>query len=274
MSDPVTPVPVKPYVAEPFFVHAKVATMDDYREAASYLGCDVILFRAVCLVESCGHGFDASGFPVILVEPHIIWAHATLLERRALSPLHLAYPKWGMYPYGTYAAQKQRFQTVEKIAGLELATLGTSFGLTQILGENFKACGFAFADDFYNAMCQSEYNQLVATAKLMRSKGMRPAMQGALFSQIAHAWNGPGAVKAYSFKLLAAYVALQKSTYAENTHLVPHPGAMTSKLMPGKLVAVPPAPLMTEVTVHKDPPRWETPAPVTMVDKLRDKIGL
>lgn len=184
---------------------------DDYKAAARILGCDPLVFKAVCLVESAGHGFDAQAFPTMLVEPHIIWAHATPTERRILAPLRLAYPRWGMFPYGSYKDQKVKFLTISKKTDENLAIMGTSFGLTQILGENYRDCACHSPMEFFGMMAATEAGQLTLTARLMISKHMATPLIEKRWMDIARLWNGPGQVVKYATKLASTYAALQKS---------------------------------------------------------------
>lgn len=238
----------------------KQASMADYFSAAKLIGCDSFTFRAVCLVESMGHGFDAAGFPVCLYEPHIAWAHASVAERIALGKVGLAYPKWGTLPYGSYAAQKARWKQASAIAGIELATLATSWGLTQILGENFMDCGYNNPTDFLTSQMTSEASQLHDTALLMRSmSGMMAAMQRTNFQAIARCWNGPGQVAIYAAKIAAARAALIKTYKVENTRVDFLWGAEGTAVPTDTVVAgaLPPNLALTELLERTTPPRGE-----------------
>jgi len=181
------------------------ATPADYAAAAALIPCGERIFKSICSQESRGHGFDHDDMPTMLVEPHIIWKHATPPQRIVLQKYHLAYPRQGMYPYGTYAEQPIRFDHIRQLSSFDLAVLGTSFGLTQILGENYADCGYPSPDAFAQAMWSSEAEQLKATAKLMIAKGMKRALETLDWLTIAERWNGPGNVHAYAAKLRAHY---------------------------------------------------------------------
>lgn len=186
------------------------ATPADFIRAASLIPCPANVFKAVCLVESRGHGFDADGNIVCLVEPHIIWKRASMRERSILKPYGLAYPKWGMRPYGTYAAQILKFKKIIALTNnMTLAILGTSFGLLQILGENYRDCAFTDATDFYVSMISGEAAQLEDAAILMRAWGLSKAMCALDWQAVARRWNGPGQVTSYANKLQAAYESVK-----------------------------------------------------------------
>lgn len=259
----------------------KQARMADYLTAAKLIGCDTFTFRAVCLVESSGHGFDASGFPVCLYEPHIAWAHASIAERRALGKVGLAYPRWGTLPYGSYSAQKARWKKASAIAGIELATLATSWGLTQILGENYRACGYENSTDFLTSQMTDEAHQLHDTALLMRSmSGMMAAMQRTNFQAIARCWNGPGQVAFYAAKIAAARTALIKTYKPENTALGFTWSKDDNSIMEADVA--PPNLALTELLECVTPPRGELAGrqypdldgSVPWLDRIRMALGL
>lgn len=192
-------------------------TTADYAAISALIPCPAQVFRAVCLVESRGHGFDDLGHVVCLVEPHVIWRHATAQERAILKPYHLAYPVWGMYPYGKYSDQWPKFQKIAALTGNHnLAIMGTSFGMLQILGENYRECAHATPEEFFVSMCNSEQDQLHDGAMMMRSRGMADYMVARNWHKIAEKWNGTGQVDLYATKLEAAY----RSVLAGNAPLI------------------------------------------------------
>src|ERR1700754_5043488 len=90
-------------------------------------------------VETRGHGFDAQGRPVILFEPHVFYRNLSGAKRAQAVALGLAYAKWGERPYpkDSYPRLKAAC-AIDEAAALKSA----SWGLGQILGENFEAAGF------------------------------------------------------------------------------------------------------------------------------------
>lgn len=214
-----------------------IASVDDYADAAALVGCAVINFKAVCLVESVGHGFDTNGFPVCLYEPHVAWRNASSADRQTLFPYKLAYPKQGTFPYGKYSDQPRKFQQCANFTRPALAIRATSFGLTQILGENFARCGFDTEEHFFAAMKSSEAEQLKASARLMLAMGLGPALKNWDTDTIALHWNGPGNVAAYSAKLSAARSALIASHDPRETMILHAPA-----------IVVHPDPVLTSVS--------------------------
>lgn len=90
-------------------------------------------------VETSGHGFDAQGRPVILFEPHVFYRNLAGAARAKAVAAGLAYAKWGEKPYprDSYPRLKAAC-AIDETAALRSA----SWGLGQVLGENFRAAGF------------------------------------------------------------------------------------------------------------------------------------
>lgn len=181
---------------------AILATKQDYVNAAAIAGAPLDIFCAIVLQESIrSKGFDDNGFPVCLYEPHVIWRHASMAQRQILAPHQLAYPRQGMYPYGKFSDQPVKFHACQNLTDIDLAIVGTSFGLMQILGENYKDAGYQDTNAFFLAMCHSEAEQLDAAAHLMNAKHMAGDFQTYNFQNIAAKWNGTGNVAYYSRQL-------------------------------------------------------------------------
>src|SRR5690606_14914854 len=86
-------------------------------------------------VEAAGSGFDSQGRPKMLFEPHVFYRNLTGAKRDRAVREGLAYPKWGEKPYpkDSYPRLKKAM-LIDETAALKAA----SWGLTQILGENFR----------------------------------------------------------------------------------------------------------------------------------------
>jgi hypothetical protein len=86
------------------------------------------------------------------------------------------------------------------------ALQSASWGMFQILGSNYAACGFPGAEDYVTAMCVSEASQLDAFAAFCRHGGLDRFLRAHDWTQFALAYNGPGeAANDYDTKLAAAY---------------------------------------------------------------------
>ncbi|MEJ0024314.1 MAG: N-acetylmuramidase family protein [Alphaproteobacteria bacterium] len=153
--------------------------------------------------ESRGRGFSPDGRPIILFEPHI-FSKATL-RKYDLSNPNVSYKTWGDKPYpGTQAG---RYAQLEEAFGLdpEAAVGSASWGLFQILGQNYKACGFASATAFVTDMAQSEARMLAAFEAFVRANKILDELQNKDWAGFARVYNGPGQVDKYAKLLSDAY---------------------------------------------------------------------
>ena len=184
------------------------ATTDDYIHAATNIGVPYASFRAVMTVEAGGSGFDASGRPKALFERHIFYrllkADPDKLQQAV--DAGLAYPKWGEKPYpktsdGVYAEIEAACE-IDETAALQ----STSWGLGQIMGNNFKAAGCADVQEMVEQAKQSEYNQLNHMANFIKHNGLTDALCREDWASFAKGYNGPAyAQNKYDEKLAAAY---------------------------------------------------------------------
>ena len=144
-------------------------TDDDLKEMAKRNDLGFAQVKAVTVVESSGAGFF-KGRPIILPEPHR-FSRATGGKFDRTNP-NISYPKWGTYPYpGT---QDARYDYLLKMVSLNVDAgfASASYGLFQILGENYKACGYSSPMAFAEAMARDEQTQLVAFESFLKNKGL------------------------------------------------------------------------------------------------------
>ncbi len=173
----------------------------------------IALLRTVMAVECRGSGFDAKGRALILYEPHVAYRCSSGVARARLVAAGLAYPKWGEKPYPKDSHPS--YQAAAKIDP-EVAAKACSWGLGQILGENFKAAGYSSAAQMAMAMQGGEDEQALAQVRFIVAN---PKMHAAL---LAHNWagfaaryNGPGYAKnAYDARLARAYARFRADPWA------------------------------------------------------------
>ena len=130
-----------------------------YEAAATRLGCDVDWIRAFAKVEAGPHGgFLDDGTPVILFEPHIFHrltdgkhGGAYIAEAHGAKWGILSRPKWERGTYGPVEVQHLRLATAVRL-DRDAALRSASWGLFQLLGDNFLTCGHATLQSFINAM--------------------------------------------------------------------------------------------------------------------------
>ncbi|MEW5727411.1 MAG: N-acetylmuramidase family protein [Pseudomonadota bacterium] len=176
----------------------------DIDRAAAELGCDRGAILAVVHVESAGGGFLPDGRPKILFEATVF--HRLTGGRYDQSAPDISSPTWNRALYKGGAAEYDRLMqamALDEAAALQSA----SWGMFQVMGGNFNACGFATVQDFVTAMVDSEGAQLEAFVAFVKSS---PAMAQALaahdWAGFARRYNGPGyAANHYDIKLASAY---------------------------------------------------------------------
>lgn len=190
-------------------------TDEDFRLIAQLLDCEPAALKAVQEVETGGRGgFFAPGKPAILFEGHIFWSQ---LKKRGIDPAKYAaangnilYPKWEKGHYKGGLGEYDRLEQARKIHR-EAADASASWGMFQIMGFNFAACGEKSVESFVAAMCESERKQLILSGRFIRQGGMLPALQNRNWADFAKRYNGPAyAQNKYDEKLAKAYAKYAK----------------------------------------------------------------
>jgi hypothetical protein len=88
----------------------------------------------------------------------------------------------------------------------DAAVKATSWGLFQIMGFNYEACGEKTLTGFLLAMHNNEDAHLALFAEFIEQRDLDEALRGKRWAVFAHGYNGAGyAANAYDHKLAAAY---------------------------------------------------------------------
>lgn len=158
--------------------------------------------HAVLDVEARGSGYDSQGRPAMLFEPHVFYRNLSGAERDKAVAQGLAYRNWKRnYPKDSYP-RLERAMKINKEAALRSA----SWGLGQILGENFAMCGYNRAEEMVLAFTESEGRQLEAMVKFIIAAGLDDELRRHDWAGFARGYNGPGYKKnKYDVKLRQAY---------------------------------------------------------------------
>lgn len=159
--------------------------------------------HAILDTETAGSGFDVLGRPKALYEPHVAFRDSSGDVRERLVSMGLAYPKWGMKPYprDSYARIKAAQQIDETVA-----LKATSWGLGQILGENYKAAGYDSPQAMVTAFCESEANQLQGIINFIKANNLAGYLKSHDWVRLAEGYNGSSeAAHGYHNKLSAAF---------------------------------------------------------------------
>jgi hypothetical protein len=184
-------------------------SQDQYRNSALYLGCGISEIKAVAQVEGSGSGFLAPDVPVILYEPHQMWRELIKVgidpEDHTEGNEDILYKKWGTKPYGKSSQQHARLERAAKIHR-EAALQSCSWGLFQIMGYHYRACGCATLQEFINAMYKSEDEHLRLFCNFLKSTGLDKPLREHKWAEFAERYNGKGyKVNKYDVKLKKAY---------------------------------------------------------------------
>lgn len=175
----------------------------DFQQAATKLGCDVAVIQAVTEVESKGDGFLPSKRPKILFEAHIF----SRLTFHCFDRTHsdVSSKSWNKKLYkgddGEYA-RLTKAMSLDRSAALQSA----SWGMFQIMGFNYGACGYSSVDEFVRSMFESEAEHLLSFVEFVKSSQLEPHLKAKNWSAFAAAYNGPDYEEnAYHVKLEMAY---------------------------------------------------------------------
>jgi hypothetical protein len=176
----------------------------DVSALAAALSCEPAAIWAVCDVESAGGGFLPDTRPRLLFEAQV-FGRLTRYRWNTTHP-NISSATWNRALYGAPGAH-QYDRLAEAIALDRASALqSASWGLFQIMGMNFAACGFAAVEDYVAAMCASEGRQLAAFGAFCRHGGLDRYLRAHDWTGFALAYNGPGeAENGYAAKLAAAY---------------------------------------------------------------------
>jgi hypothetical protein len=172
------------------------------------LDIDPYVLRAVIEVETSGSGFDSKGRPKALFERHFFYRHLLNSPEKLQIAVAagLAYPKWGEKPYpkGSDGVYAEIMQAVE--IDTEAALCSVSWGMGQVMGDNYRVAGCLTVFEMVEQAKQSEINQLRHMANFIKANGLVDELQRKDWAGFAKHYNGPAYIKnQYDVKLAAAY---------------------------------------------------------------------
>jgi hypothetical protein len=217
--------------------------------------------HAVLEVEASGSGYDSQGRPKMLFERHRFYKNLPAALRAEAVRLGLATVSWvNSYPKDSYPRLKEAMKLHP-----EAALKSASWGLPQILGENFKAAGYSDVFEMVNAFInKGEREHLQAMVNFIVANKLDDNLRAHDWDGFARGYNGPQyAVHGYHTKLAAAFKKWQKikDTYWDGKIGMPPPsvtvvaGAVEVKPTvvalpsPSPVPVIPPPPPAKMVTV-------------------------
>lgn len=186
-------------------LHANAISDTDIEGAARDLGTSTKVIRAVLKVESAGKGFSPEGRPMILYEPHVFSRQTN--HRFDVSHPSISSRKWNRSLYkGT---QQGRYEQLLYAISLDVdaAFMACSYGLFQILGENWAVCTYESPWAMAVTQAQSEGDQLEAFVRFVRGNHLESKLRACTSNAeqcvgFVKAYNGPAyATNRYHFKI-------------------------------------------------------------------------
>lgn len=168
-----------------------------YAAAAAALGpgVQVAMIRAFAEVESGGKsGFGPSGLPIIAYEGHIFRKYTKGAFDNANPQLSYRYrqkagPEWQQNNKNQDTAWKTL--TAAMALNHEAALLSCSWGMFQVMGFNYKTCGYPDVDTFVDKMKAGQQGQLDAFIGFCKAtRGLAEALAAKNFAKCATLYNG------------------------------------------------------------------------------------
>lgn len=153
-------------------------------------------------VETSGCGFLPDRRPPILFERHIF----SRLTGGAFDASNPDISNRQPGGYGPGGANQYTRLNVALALNSDAALQSASWGIGQIMGENFSAAGFPDVETMVAAMIDSENAQLDAFQSFLQSNRLSAALQAHNWASFARGYNGPNfAINQYDVKLNAAF---------------------------------------------------------------------
>lgn len=185
-------------------------TQDDFDKTAFILSCESACIKAVKEVETGGNsGFITLGSPTILFEGHIFWNE---LKKIGINPYtvvtgneDILYPKWTKKYYLGGIEEYSRLNKARDINNTA-ANSSASWGMFQIMGNNYKLCGCSSVEEFVSLNSTNEIQQLRLFIRFIYNSKLGKYLKNKQWSEFARRYNGPGYKQNnYDVKLAKAY---------------------------------------------------------------------
>lgn len=185
----------------------------DFETAAHQLGVETAAIRAVAAVESGGRtGFDAKKRPVIRYENHI-FRHLTRSRYDASHPELSAaygsaqYQRTHRFGGARYADEQWALLGAAFALAPDQAVMACSWGMFQVMGENYRSVGWTRLPQFVTDMFYSESQHLRAFLGFCRNAGLVSYLKNHQWARFAQGYNGPSYRQNHYDAQLAHYYA-------------------------------------------------------------------
>jgi hypothetical protein len=170
-----------------FTGHAVPLTADGIAQFTSLTQSDAASMWAVLATETSGCGFLPDRRPKILFERHVFHA----LTGGAYDRSHPAISQPSAGGYGEGGANQYVRLAVALALNSAAALKSASWGIGQVMGENFRQCGFPTVDAMVAAMVESEDHQLAAMAAFLKAGRLSLPLSRRDWAGFARGYNGP-----------------------------------------------------------------------------------
>lgn len=164
----------------------------DLSAAARRLSVPLPRIVAVVLVESggaTGYLSDGSNRPRILFEAHVFSRHTD--HAFDVSNPDISSPSWNRSLYVGGAGEYRR---LAKAIALDrnAALMAASWGLFQVLGENWEWLDYDSVEQFVAELVESEAGQLEAFCRFIEKRGLAQSLRDGDYDYFASRYNGTG----------------------------------------------------------------------------------
>jgi hypothetical protein len=186
----------------------------DYKWAANYLKSEVASVKAVSTVESATSGFLPSGRPKILFEGHFFYRllrQYGKAEAFASEFPTICYPKWTTKYYLGNEKEYSRLELALRACAKygipeSVALRSASWGKYQIMGDNYRYCGYKSVNEFVEDIFVSERNHLKMFVTYLTNTFLDDELRNKDWAKFAAGYNGSGYKRnQYDIKMAAAY---------------------------------------------------------------------
>jgi hypothetical protein len=168
------------------FVRRSLAlTPEGLAGVAQKLAVGAASIWALLEVETSGCGFLEDRRPTILYERHIFHR----LTGGSFDDGDISDPVSG--GYGAFGAHQYDRLTRAIALNSNAALQSASWGLGQIMGQNFRDAGFGSVEEMVLAMSDSEDAQLGAVVSFISRRGFASALRAQDWATFARGYNGP-----------------------------------------------------------------------------------
>ncbi|HRI67365.1 MAG TPA: N-acetylmuramidase family protein [Polyangium sp.] len=190
----------------------------DIENAARELGVDAAAIHAVATVESGGRsGFDAKKRPIIRYENHVFRRLTNGRFDKTHKDLSAGYKSAEYKRTHRFAGIKYQDEQWELLTAAfalapDEAVMSCSWGMFQVMGENYRAIGWTSIDQFVKDMFFSEGQHLRAFLGFCKANRLVPYLKNHQWASFAQRYNGKDfRTNHYDTKLAQAFAQYNRA---------------------------------------------------------------